>query len=373
MFFVTNREVREDAKGFAKLGPRINPKGPAELRMVEVERAAGQWNVQILPDEITPAMRRAVKLPVARAGETQPPVYASEYVFRRLMQSIAPPAARAGKGAARGRDILLFVHGFNNDFEEVAKRCFGFADSFPNLEVVAFTWPANGGGIKGVPDYLEDKRDAQASVVAFDRVLARMHALLAKARTDMLEQARLHAARQFPGNAERQRAYLARRSETDCPFSVNLLLHSMGNYLFERTLKSSALRGATLLFDNVVMAAADVNNPDHSEWVEQVQVRNRLYVTINEDDMALRASRMKGGDEQLARLGHYPYNLAARNTVYVDFTGVPHVGGSHAYFEGKPLANGKVKRFFQSALAGGRAEEDAGLVYDASRNLHLFG
>ena len=124
----------------------------------------------------------------------------------------------------------------------------------------------------------------------------------------------------------------------------------MGNYLFKQLLKSSLYSANELLFDNVVLVAADTNNKDHNDWIDTVSFRSRLYVTINEADSALKLSRMKGGDEQLARLGHFPYELNANRAVYANFTGAQHVGDSHAYFEGDPLENEAVRRFFTAAL-----------------------
>lgn len=366
MFVVTNRNLVLGAKGFDILGKNVNEKGPAELRFLEVERVGDEFQIQVLPDTLTQEMKEDVG--VEEAGD----FFASEYVFRKVAATVNPKL-QSERSRKKGKDLLLFVHGFNNSFSDVVERCYSIMDSFDNLEVLAFTWPANGGGAKGVTDYLDDKRDALASVVAFDRVLARTRELIERARRDFLDRLTAEAQEKFPDSSERQREMIGKRSEQHCPFRVSLMLHSMGNYLFERTLKSSALRGSQLVFDNILMVAADVNNPGHVEWVEKIQVRNRLYITINEDDYALAASRVKGGDEQLARLGHYPYNLDARQAVYVDFTNAPHVGNSHAYFEGGTLKNDKVKKFFDLALHGLRVEDEGLLKFDASRNLHRIG
>lgn len=362
MFVVTNRNIVAGAQGTALLGQRTNEMGPAELRIVEAVKKDGVWDVKLLPDQISAAMKQEV-------GITDPkPVYASRYLLERLLAVVNPKHADP-QSLKKGKDLLFFVHGFNNSFGDVLERCQGLAAAF-DMEVVAFTWPANGGGVKGATDYLDDKRDALASVVAFDRVLAKARDMLAAAREDYLKMLNAEAVSRFPDSAERQREFIAKKAEQQCPFRVSLLLHSMGNYLFERTLKSSALRGSQLLFDNIVMAAADVNSPGHAQWVDQIQVRNRLYITINEDDYALQASRIKGGTEQLARLGHYPYDLNARRAVYVDFTRAAQVGTSHAYFEGAALKNDRVRKFFELALHGQRAEDAGLMTYDVSRNLH---
>ena len=111
----------------------------------------------------------------------------------------------------------------------------------------------------------------------------------------------------------------------------------MANYLYKHLLKSGSSEGAGLLFDNVILAAADTNNEDHALWVDRIRCRRRVYITINEDDRALAVSRMKSGEEQKARLGHYSFGLDSQQGVYVQFTDVRGVGDSHAYFEGETM------------------------------------
>lgn len=365
MFIVTNRNIEsESGRTFAAVGDRCNSEGPAELRFLEVERSGQAWSVRVLPDQITEAMRREVKLPPAPvdpATGVPGPIYASRYVFERLVAQV--------RDSDDPKHVVFFVHGFNNTLEDVARRCDAIARTF-DVEVVAFSWPANGGGVKGAASYLSDKRDAQASVVAFDRALDKARGLVSQMREAAINRIIEARPSRLPENGEKFRQRLTAAAEKDCPVRITLMLHSMGNYLLERTLKSTALRGHLPLFDNIVMCAADVNNPEHAVWVDELEVRNRLYVTINEDDAALRASRLKGGDEQLARLGHWTRSLISTEAAYVDFTSARKVGNSHAYFEGKALENGAIKKFFTAALQGDRAEQAAALEYDAARNLY---
>ena len=68
-------------------------------------------------------------------------------------------------------------------------------------------------------------------------------------------------------------------------------------------------------------AAAYVSDKrDARASADALRPRNRLYVVINEDDFALKWSRRKPGDEQLARLGHYLKNLVARSAYYINVT-----------------------------------------------------
>lgn len=353
MYLVTNRELEEKKSGLKQLGDRPSRQGPNELRLVEATKTQGKWKVAILPDMLTPAMKREV-------GITDPkPVPASRYVAQKVLGSLQ----------RRKRDFLFFVHGYNNDLQEVVERALGFERTY-NVEVMAFSWPANGGGLRGVASYLSDKRDALASVAALGRCFDKLYGYLTafnQARQDKIVQ---QADARFANNASLRDEYITKQSLKGCPFTVNLVLHSMGNYLFKHVLKSSVHQGGRkLLFDNVVLAAADTNNEGHAEWIAQINCRKRIYITINENDSALMASRMKAGSLQKARLGHYLFNLDSDKATYVNFTDAKKVKRSHAYFENGPIRNPAVRKFFHKAFHGLSAEED--LDYDAARRLYL--
>ena len=176
------------------------------------------------------------------------------------------------------------------------------------------------------------------------------------------------AEKKFADNAESWDRYFSKEVNKRCPFTINTMLHSMGNHLFKHLLKSSTYSTDHLLFDNVIMVAADTINDGHAAWVDRIQNRNRVYITINEKDSALKASRMKMGEKQQARLGHYLRKLDSKVATYVDFTNQPHVGDLHAYFEGSALTNKKVEAFFRSVLNGEVGEKSA--RFDSARNVY---
>lgn len=348
MFIVTNRRVDETKQGLEQLGDHPSEEGPNELRIVEATRRGRGWQIQILPDTVTLEMKREVGLPQGHN------FFASAYAAKKVFD-------RATEGK---RNVVFFVHGYNNNVGAVLDRADAFQKAF-GVEVLTLSWPANGGGVRGVLDYKKDKRDARASVGALDRCLLKIHSFLDELNRKQLARIEEQARDEHPQDHERQHEYIAKHA---CPFRVSLVLHSMGNYLYKQFLSSSVYCNDLLIFDNVVLVAADVNNEAHADWVDKIQARNRVYISINEDDQALKASRLKSGAEQLARLGHYLYNLYSRHAYYVDFTGAPKIGDSHAYFEGQPLHNAAVKRFFTRAFNGERAEE--GLAYDEAKGVY---
>lgn len=367
MFIVTNRDVNPQRKGIAAFGSSPNPKGPNELRVAEATRVNGKWHVDILPDVIPPAMAKANQIEAALDPATgkPKPIYASRYLGRKVLERVNPGIL---KMPGTGRNLVFFIHGFNNDVKSVLDRAETFEKLY-DVEVVAFSWPANGGGVSGVASYKDDKRDALASAGALDRVLVMVNNYLQEIHAKHVKRVEKIANERYANDGEAWDKFFTTESQKWCPFKITMVAHSMGNYLFKTLLKSSTYHGNLLLFDNVVLVAADTNSAEHADWVDSVQCRNRIFVTINEKDGALRASRMKMGEEQRARLGHYTYDLAAKRAVYVDFTRADGVEDSHAYFEGDPIRkNSRVREFFHQALNGKPAE--AGLSYDVARNLH---
>jgi len=368
MFIITNRNLEEGETGLAQLGDRPNPKGPNELRIAEAEKKGGQWKLRILDDELDDAALDEIGVVREFDASGNPiRVYASRYAAWKILKRVNPK--RAGVKGRKGKNLLFFVHGYNNNLKDVLDRARGFEEHF-GVEVVAFSWPANGGGVRGVVSYLSDKRDARASVGALDRTLKKMYDLLLEFNDAYMKKVIRAAAAKFGGDLESRDTAITREAERGCPFKITMVLHSMGNYLYKQMLKSTASEGNRLLFDNVILAAADTNNEGHAEWVDRIRCRNRVYITINERDHALRASRLKAGEEQRARLGHYPYTLYSTQSVYVDFTNAAYVGDSHAYFENGPLRNERVKRFFDKAINGECAERD--LRYKAATHMYRF-
>ncbi|MDQ2695428.1 MAG: alpha/beta hydrolase, partial [Pseudomonadota bacterium] len=139
MFVVTNRRLITNKTGLEQFGNKPNPEGPNELRIVEVARENSGWKVEILPDRLDEKRKRAVGLPVSK------PAVASQYAARIILKRVQQDK----------RNVLFFVHGYNNNMGAVLERAQGLADTF-NLEVIPFSWPADGGGIRGTLSYLSD-------------------------------------------------------------------------------------------------------------------------------------------------------------------------------------------------------------------------
>jgi len=360
VFVVTNRRIEPDAGGLEIFGHEPNPRGPNELRLVEVT-GTRRLRARLLKDELPKTRVREIARDLEIALDADETWYQSLDVAARLFLE----AQRSRK------QVLVFVHGYNNDVEDVLATAREIERRYAVL-VLPFTWPADGGGpVSGTAKYLGDKRDARASTGALDRVFEKVrayHELFTATRSARLWE---RAHEEFPGNHEAARAEYVRLQERACKVKINLLCHSMGNYVMKHATIPSGARSRTVIFDNVGLVAADTNNQGHASWVEAIEARGAVYVVINEDDFALKWSRRKPGEEQLARLGHFVRGLDARDAVYLDVTRAAHVGDDHSYFVGKPVErNERLAAIFSDLFEGRRAEDRVRRRYRADLNAY---
>ena len=169
------------------------------------------------------------------------------------------------KARDENKSILLFVHGFNKDVEDVLKAAHEI-EQLHNVIVVPFTWPANGGGaVSGTLSYKSDKSDARVSAGALNRAIGKIqqfHLLLTAARKKQLQQ---RADKKCPDNPVAAHSHFVRLMEKDCSVTLNLLCHSMGNYVLKHTLSTSENISSKLVFDNINLvgyASSDESNPE---------------------------------------------------------------------------------------------------------------
>ena len=150
-----------------------------------------------------------------------------------------------------------------------------------------------------------------------------------------------------------------------CRLSVNLLVHSLGNYLFQRTVEERLFVDDLRIFDNIILHQADADNDGHERWVDTLGDAKRVYVTINEEDSVLKMSTIVNG----RRLGNTAYNLNGELPVYVDFSFGEDVRDQHRFFR-PDIDNEVIKTFIRRAFNGKRAETISGLEFDFERNAY---
>lgn len=365
MYVFTNRHIHPKAKGLKKFGKEPNAAGPNTLRIIKVNKQGSSYKATEVRDTLTAADIK--KLNTHKDYKDFALKLDPSKKYPGSLKAAVDLFAEARKG--EGKSILVYVHGYNNDVADVMAAAHEL-EALYDVIVVPFTWPANGGGaLTGTASYLSDKQDARVSAGALNRFIGKLydyHLMLTEANVRKI---RSDCQRKHSNNPEEAARLFSELIDKECKTKISLISHSMGNYVLKHTLKTSDNATSNLVFDNICLVAADANNHDHQAWVEKLDVRKRLYVVINEDDFALRASRIKPGEEQKARLGHSLINLNAINAHYVDLTEQPHVGSDHAYFKGSSVKRNPAIRAMFDAMFKGKAVEKS-LRYFVEENVY---
>lgn len=214
-------------------------------------------------------------------------------------RSIIADMNRAFRSPDKGDTILVFVHGYNTTFTDAVLRLGQFVEDsgFDGIPVL-FTWASAG----KLTDYVYDINSA----------LAARNALIEA--SDVL----------IDTNAR----------------SINLMAHSMGNFLTVEAMKQARLQNRFNSSDklrNVILASADIDVDVFAEQMEAFDPsERRFYVLISEDDKALATSRFlargvnRVGDADVAQ-------LEALGVTVIDLTNVDdRESTNHSKFANSP-------------------------------------
>ena len=162
------------------------------------------------------------------------------------------------------RQVLVFVHGFNNKFEDAVYRFAQIVhDSHTEAVPVLFTWPSKG----SVLAYGYDRESATYSRNQLENVLGGLAA--------------------DPSVGE-----------------ISILAHSMGNWLLLESLRQMAIRGGRIppKIKNVLLAAPDVDVDIAREQIADMGPNKPAFALfVSRSDKALAISSDMWGDG--ARLG----------------------------------------------------------------------
>jgi pimeloyl-ACP methyl ester carboxylesterase len=194
---------------------------------------------------------------------------------------LAPPGAPNATVSVPSGDVLVFIHGYNNDQTIVMQRHRqlrkdltdrGFAGA-----VVSFDWPSGDEAI----DYLSDRNKASAIAVRLVNDLV------------------------FP--------FAARVRLADCAVNVHVLAHSTGAYLFQETVDMSdenhGIASVNWTVSQLMLIGADIDQPAMEEGngdgesmiAHATRVTN--YSNLYDDVLKLSNIKRAGMDPRIGRVG----------------------------------------------------------------------
>jgi esterase/lipase superfamily enzyme len=167
--------------------------------------------------------------------------------------------------ASQGRDILIFVHGYNHTFESAALDAARLSDGVMfQGDTLLFSWPSRA----ELLDYAYDRESAMWSRDALERVLDRLILTQGAGR-------------------------------------VHIVAHSLGSMLVLESLRQLYARQsetAAARFGSVIFAAPDIDMDVFASSLARLgTLANRMTVIIAQNDLALAVSRKIAGG--VARAG----------------------------------------------------------------------
>ncbi len=288
---VTNRRIRDgQATDESLFGESVNARGASELRLAWAERVGDCWVLALIEE---PNRLSTDNLP-------------SQDAFKAYMEMLC----------SQDKDCVFYVHGFNQSFKDSLEQSYALQQRY-GVGVVTFSWPAKPGGFI-TDEYREARAIASNSIVALDRTFEKL--------------------------AENMRA----QPDEYCNISLNLLVHSLGNLIFQRFVEAPIFTGETRIFDNIVLNAADVDVFGHEHWTNALKYARNVYATINERDSILALSDVINPD----RLGNTAKHLRSNAVGYLDLSDGDGVKKKHQHFESTAEHNTVVNRFFEMVLSG---------------------
>lgn len=238
-----------------------------------------------------------------------------EFIRRlRAITSTFPPtpaqkAAEEGKAVLADEDhplqqhLSLFVHGYNNSWQDAVKRYAQIkADLYDKRglgALILYTWPSNGTSA----GYLPDREDARKSGEQTADLFTALHDIVLKNEVIAAD----------TGDPSKR-----------CRAKISIIAHSMGNYVVQKGLAVAARRlnspQLITLVHQLAMVAADVDNDlfqlDNSDSSDGSMMANLCYrigalYTGLDNVLGASAGLKHFGKRRLGRSG-----LADRSSVY---------------------------------------------------------
>ncbi|MBZ9939451.1 alpha/beta hydrolase [Mesorhizobium sp. BR1-1-16] len=224
----------------------------------------------------------------------------------------------------KGHKALVFIHGFNNRFDDSVYRFAQIVhDSRAPVVPILFTWPSRG----SILSYGYDFQSTNYSRDALEQLLT--------------------ALAQNPNVSE-----------------VSILAHSMGNWVALEALRQMAIRNGRVLpkIKNVMLASPDVDvDVFRSQMADIGNKGPNITLFVSQDDRALAASRRVWGNvERLGQINPtlepYASELKRDKITVIDLTALK---TDDALNHGKFAASPEVVQAIGARLADGQAITDS--------------
>lgn len=242
-------------------------------------------------------------------------------------------------------DCVFYIHGYGKTFKQSIDQAVEIRNRYSNVSVITFSWPSK--EQDGIVNIREKYKAVQEVAKASENALKEL-------LNDLRE---------------------AIKRLDNPQISINLLIHSLGNYLFENLIRRNANFDLTM-FDNIIHNQADVNITTHVEWVEKVNPKKKVYITGNKGDVVLMTSQILNTSKDDDRLGdsihvHTANTDRAANAIYIDFDKAKGIGYEHQLFGLTAVEdNNYIRNFFERVFSGKKALKGESFYWNPELNCY---
>lgn len=226
---------------------------------------------------------------------------------------IAPERVLIDRSARNTSDWIFYIPGYNSTLKSGLERAHDL-EKFYAANIILFSWPAN---------------PSQGAISIQSKKAYRHAQKSAKIAASRLNQCLRLIQSQFVKTIDPEL--------TDVKFNFCLLMHSLGNYVFQQSVSSLGGQDFPVQFDNVVLHQPDVDQFEKSDfWLPESALKpgsadqHSYYITFNEFDKILRTSELINGP----RLGTPGSVSSLERVKFIDFTKARNAAGSHFFFAG---------------------------------------
>lgn len=298
IFILSNRTINLQAQGPDQFEGCLNPIGAEEVVLATAELgASGDWLVNLVPSPPQGSWMTCSD---------------SCELLARLAERMNANEHDDHEGGLRfdqenkTYNWIFLIPGYSSTVSSGLRLARQLEQEY-SANVMLFSWPADPPGLaipsQAPQSYRQAQAAARVSAIQLDKTLEQLGALF----VDPI-----------------------RRGPQAKQFRFCLLIHSLGNYLFESYVRDPVYSGETSIFDTIVMHQPDVSGRHLSEWINKVVFRDAFYLTINQFDGVLRLSDMIN-DVRAGLIGGKDRNRLVK---IIDFTHGRYVQAEHFLFTG---------------------------------------
>lgn len=212
---------------------------------------------------------------------------------------------------SNNKSFLLFVNGHGKNFEQTISRGFELSDRY-DVNMIMFDWPTEYYALR------KTVRNAKKVTQNFVLTVHELNESLIKWKVEP---------------------------------SISVMFHSMGNHIARNMVREGyADQLSDNIFQNLILNAAAVNQRNHREWVDNLNIQKRIYIVSSEDDLPLKGVKIL---RLTTPLGSKSKGNPSPKAYYINFSAI--ADKEHNIFIGKTQVESNhpaVFNFYSSLFTG---------------------